>query len=138
MYSFGLMLLFDIWTLNDQKIIKCYFWEKLPFLSIYSHEIAHLTNFLLKRPPFIKKISIGSFFFSFFSNYTACTQKLVKKCWLFNIFVKLCLYLHFLQFWSYITFWYLYFKWPKNKNKRYFWVKMTFLEQIQPWNCAFS
>ena len=38
--------------------------------------------------------------------------------------------LNFVLLWTYVTFWYLNFKWPKFKKKRYFWVKISFLEHI--------
>ena len=47
-------LIFDICTLYGQKMKKkTIFEKKLPFLSRYSHEIALLAIFFVKRPPFI-------------------------------------------------------------------------------------
>ena len=60
-------------------------------------------------------MSIGSFSY-FFSNCTACSPKLVQKCWLFYNFCKIMPLLKFL--WS----------------KTFFWQKI----QIQAWNCTFS
>ena len=69
--------------------------KKLPFLSRYSHEIAHLATFFIEKTPiyFLNEHRLLLLFFS--PAVLLVLQNWFKNVYFFNIFVKSCLYSNF-------------------------------------------
>ena len=91
LYNFGLMLLFDICTLNGQKM------EKKNILRKNSPEIAHLANFFTLMTPiyFLNEHRLLCLFFS--PTVLILPQNWFKNVYFFYIFVKSCLYSNFYE-----------------------------------------
>ena len=87
MYTFWFMLLFNICTLNGQKMKKTLFLrKKWPFLSRYSHEIAHLANFFTLKTPIYFWNEHRLLFLFFSPTALLGPHNWFKNVYFFNIF----------------------------------------------------